>query len=49
MTHHWKTFLTRRSQILIIISIRHNQVKLYHRKPQTLKHVENKKVSDKTT
>ena len=32
-----------------IAKIRHPQLKLYHLKPQTLKHVETTKVSDKPT
>ena len=48
MIHHWKGF-NWRSQTLIITMIRHYQVKPYHRKPQTLKHVEKIKVSEKRT
>ena len=41
--------MTWRSQFLITTMIRHPQVKAYHLKPQTLKHVEILKVSDKPT
>ena len=38
-----------KSQILIITMIRHPQLKLYHLKPQTPKHIEIVNVSDKPT
>ena len=41
--------LTWTSQILNIIMIRHPHVKLYHIKPETLKHVEFVNFSDKST
>ena len=45
----FRKLLTCRSQVLNIIMIRRPHVKLYHLKPQTLKHVEILKVSDKPT
>ena len=39
--------MTSRSQIFNIVMIQHVEVKLYHLKPQTLKHVEIIKVLDK--
>ena len=48
MIHLWKG-VDWRSQILIINMIRHPQLKLFHLKPQNLKHVEIIKVSDKPT
>ena len=48
MIRIWKV-LARRSQILIITMIRHAQVKAYHVKRQTLKHVEIIRISEKPT
>ena len=40
MIHHWKGFDSEITDFNYHL-IRHNQVKLYHWKPQTLKHVKN--------
>ena len=44
MIHHWKGL-----EIFNITMIRHPQLKLFHLKPQILKHVKIIKVSDKPT
>ena len=46
MIHHWRG-LDCEITLLIITLIRHPQLKLYHLKRQTLKHVEIVNVSDK--
>ena len=48
MVHRWKGFDLEITD-LIISMIRHPQLKLYHLKPQTLKHINFIKVSDKPT
>ena len=48
MINHWKS-LDLEITDFNITTIQHHQVKPYHRKPQTLKHVETIKVSDKPT
>ena len=47
MIHRWNVFDLEIKHFLIISMIRHPRVKLYHLKPQTLKHVEIMKVSEK--
>ena len=48
MIHHWKGH-DLEIRVFFIIMIQQPQVKPYHLKPQTLKHVEFIKVSDKLT
>ena len=48
MIHRWKGFDLEITG-LVISMIRHPQVKLYHLKPQTLKQINFRNISDKPT